>query len=177
MDQITNYEKEDLHDESLSTCIVCKEYVIGTAIICQKKSCQDFYQSILQPLQSIQSILASKPTNWNEYFRTFIELPFTAQIWTLVYGELTSDIFWESISLIHSTDIWTILTSNEEFRRKFYLELEPKLLEELKHEIEIWKSFEEGSKDFLEDYSEKIRNFIFLMMEHVATLETNRKNP
>ncbi|MHA1983591.1 MAG: hypothetical protein ACW967_04485 [Candidatus Hodarchaeales archaeon] len=157
-----------------SNCIVCEDQIDTLSLICKEEHCITFYNAIISPLEDVVAKLEKCNINYDDYYHTFVSLSLPAQTWLLVHYDLLNEVFWESINLMDSSDLLISLTSNDDFRFKFYLMLTPKIREEIKNEIETWVTQKVIESNQINTIGEKLENFLLLILEYSTSITNNK---
>ena len=115
----------------LKRCIVCDTPIVSDKSVCDRPSCNEFYEHILTPLQDIFQIIdiennEDTDIHWDEFFKKFLVLPEPAQAWLLAEEDLPNDIYWECIQLLEPIFLLNLL-KQKHFRENFLNKLSPQL--------------------------------------------------
>ena len=161
-----------------SKCIVCNDTIKKLSNICEKSSCREFYSSVILPIEEIISLIEKEEPDWSDYYKSFLKLSLTAQCWLLAKYPLESKVYWESLNLLNSNDLWMLISSNDDFRGEFYSRIIPELKDEVYKEVQSWFVQDSEKNSLTDSIAERLESIIFFMLEHVSSImnDDNRTN-
>lgn len=155
----------------LKRCIVCDEPIVSDKSVCDRSSCNEFYEHILVPLQDVFQIIEVENNeesniDWDEFFAKFLQLPQPAQAWLLTEEDLPDDIYWECIQLLESAFLLNLL-NQKSFRDNFLDRLSPQLADAARKEMQLWTEELKNKNLSIDVVITQIQAFIAILIEAI----------